>query len=395
MLLIAPLALSACTEPSAKAQAAPPAPPPEVAVMTVTPEPIPYERELPGRVTPTRIAEVRARVGGLVVKRTFEQGSRVTEGSVLYTIDPAPYRVELASAEAALDRAEANLVLTRQQAERLKALLSRQAASQAQYDVAVATQKQAEADVDAAKASRDRARLNLDYTNVRAPISGKIGRALLTEGALIDATGGGVLATIQQLDPIYVDITQSVGELNRLRRDLASGELASLDEAAAAVQLILDDGTPYGHPGKLLFSDVTTDPGTGQVTLRVQFPNPHDELLPGMYVRARLQQGVDVDAITLPQQAIQRTVDGKAEVWVVKADDKVMRQPVELGPVVGSSWLVRQGLKPGERVVVEGFQRINAGMQVRPTAAPTAARTRQASAQAAGNVSSAGSALIR
>jgi membrane fusion protein (multidrug efflux system) len=321
-----------------------------------------------------RIAEVRARVSGLVTKRTFQQGSKVQAGSILYTIDPALYRVELANAQATLARAEANLVLSKQQEERLKALVKREAASQAQYDIAVAGRKQAEADVAGAKAARDRAQLNLDYTNVRAPITGRIGRALLTEGTLLDTTTSGVLATIQQLDPIYVDITQSVGELNRLRQDLASGELDHTDKNAANVHLLMEDGALYPHPGRLLFSDVSTDPSTGQVTLRVEIANPQNMLLPGMYVRARLTQAVDADAIALPQQAIQRTNDGKAEVWVIKEGDTVALQPVEVGPVMDSKWVIRGGLQPGERVVVEGFQKISSGMQVRPVKLSSPAR---------------------
>ncbi|TDR93192.1 efflux RND transporter periplasmic adaptor subunit [Enterovirga rhinocerotis] len=356
--------LAACNETQSSVPA-PPALPPEVGFITAAEKPVAVVRELPGRVAPTRLAEVRARVTGLVTKRYFEQGSHVNQGDKLYQIDPAPFRAELASQDAEVARAEATLMLARQQAERFHTLLDRQAASKAQYENAYASMKQAEAALAGAKAAQSRARLNLDYATVRAPISGRIGRALLTEGALVDANSAQNLATIQQLDPIYVDITQSVGELRRLRRDLASGELSQIAPDVATVRLIHDDGTLYEHSGRLLFSEVTADPSTGQVTLRVEIPNPSGELFPGMYARARIEQAIDQDAIAVPQQAVQHDLDGQPQLYVVQDDDTVAARPVSLGDVVDGQWIVRDGVKSGDRVVVDGFQRISMGIKVK------------------------------
>jgi membrane fusion protein (multidrug efflux system) len=379
------LALAACDEPQAEQAAAPP---PQVRVISVQPSPRPYVRELPGRIAPTRVAEVRARVAGIVLERPFRQGADVKAGDVLYRIDPVRFEVELAAAEAALAKAEAVHQQAEQQAKRVERLASGQAASQAQYEVAIANFRQAQADVAARKAEVARAKLDLDYTQVRSPISGRIGRALVTEGALVGQGEATHLATVQQLDPVYADFTQSAGELQQLRRDLESGALEQLAPDAAKVQLMLDDETLYPYPGRLLFSDASVDPSTGQVTLRGEFPNPKGELLPGMYVRVQIVQGTDGDALAIPQQAIQRDDAGGSEVYVLRPDNRAVLKPVRAGRVVDEEWLVLEGLAPGDRVVVEGFQKFEPGDVVDPvpwhaprsdtTASTSAADTEQA-----------------
>lgn len=378
-------ALAACDEPQAEQAAAPP---PRVGVITVQPSPRPNIRELPGRIAPTRVAEVRARVAGIVLERPFRQGADVKAGDVLYRIDPVRFEVELAAAEAALAKAEAVHQQAEQQAKRVERLASGQAASQAQYEVAIANFRQAQADVAARKAEVARAKLDLDYTDVRSPISGRIGRALVTEGALVGQGEATHLATVQQLDPVYADFTQSAGELQQLRRDLESGALEQAAPDAAKVRLVLDDETLYPHPGRLLFSDASVDPSTGQVTLRGEFPNPKGELLPGMYVRVQIVQGTDGDALAVPQQAIQRDDAGSSEVYVVRTDNRAVLKPVRAGRVVAEEWLVLEGLAPGDRVVVEGFQKFEPGDVVDPvpwqaprsdtTASTSAADTEQA-----------------
>lgn len=363
LALLAP-ALAGCKESSATAE--PEAPPPEVGVVMVTPQARTIVRELPGRIAPTRIADVRPRVSGIVIARLFNQGSDVKEGDALYQIDPKPFEVELQAAQAALEKAKAALDLAIPQATRSAALARTQAISTAQNEIAVATVEQARAEVAAREADVARARLNLDYATVRAPISGRIGAARVSEGALVVQNDATNLATIQQLDPIYADFTQSASELNKLRRALASGELERIEPDATKVRLLLDDGTVYPYTGKLLFSEARVDASTGKVTLRGTFLNPDRELLSGMYVRVLLEQGVDSDAISVPEQAIQRNGGGGAEVFVVKDDNRVAVQPVRLGPVQGGQWLVLDGLKAGDRVVVDGFQKFAAGDTVTP-----------------------------
>lgn len=363
-LTLATLALVACKDPSAERSKD--AAPPEVGVVTVEAKPVTLTKELPGRIAPMRIAEVRPRVSGIVIERMFQQGSVVEAGTPLYRLDPAPFQVELDKARAALTKAEAVLYQASRQEDRLKNLLTGQATSQAQYELAVAAERQAEADVAAQKAALDQAQLNLNLATVRAPISGRIGRALVTEGALVNTSETSQLATIQQLDPIYADFTQSVSELYELKRDLAEGRLKRVSPEAARVRLVLDNGSTYKHSGRLLFSDVSVDPGTAKVTLRGEFPNPDADLLPGMYVRVQIEEAIDVDGIVLPAQAVQRTTAGTAAVYVVNDEGRAMLQPVRAARTLENGILIEEGLKPGWRVVVDGFQKFGPGSAVTP-----------------------------
>lgn len=368
-LLAAALALSACNrggnDPSAAAGAGAP-PPPAVGVVSVTPQRTPIVSELPGRVDSTRIAEVRARVPGVVLQRVFREGSDVKAGELLFRIDPAPLQADLDNAQAALQRAEAALYQARVQAERYEPLVKANAISKQEYDNAVAAQKLAQADVAAAQAAAQRARLNLGYATVTAPIAGRIGRALVTEGALVGQGEATPMARIQQLNPIYVDFTQPVSELARLRAAFEAGSVKQLSGKQARITVLLDDGTEYPQAGRLLFSDVSVDRTTGQVSLRAEFPNPRQLLLPGMYVRVRLEQGVNEQALRVPQQAVQRAADGGASVLVVGAGGQIEQRKVKTGSAFGDEWIVNEGLKPGETVVVEGFQKIRPGAPVQP-----------------------------
>ena len=366
LVAMAPL-LAACDEPNA-ATAAAQASEPDVSVVTVKPQPRAMVRELPGRIAPTRVSEVRPRVSGIVVERSFHQGSEVRAGDPLYRIDPRPFEVEVQSNEAALSRAKATLEQAALHARRIATLTSQRAAPEAENEKAVAALKQAEADVEGRKAEVARARLNLDYATIRAPIDGIVGAALVSEGALVVQNDTAGLATIQQLDPIYADFQQSVSELNQLRRAFESGDLDRIAPDAMKVRLVLDDGSIYSRAGKLLFSDARVDAHTGQVTLRGEFPNPKRELLPGMYVRVQIEQGIDTDAIAVPQQAIQRNGGGGSEVFVIRDDDRAVLQPVRTGSLQGGQWFVSEGLKAGDKVVVEGFQKFAAGDKVRPQA---------------------------
>ncbi|MFO7298537.1 MAG: efflux RND transporter periplasmic adaptor subunit [Pseudomonadota bacterium] len=353
--------LAACLPASAADPGATP-PPVTVSIITTEKQDLPILEELPGRIAPMRIAEVRPRVSGIVIERVFTQGSLVKEGDVLYRIDPEPFRVQVESAKATLRRAEAAQLRARQQADRQRELHKRNISSPQQLEEALAALAQADADVAAAQAGLRAAELNLHYTEVRAPISGRIGRALITEGALVDSSDK--LATIQQLDPVYADFTQSVNALRALRRAVREGLISSVSEDEMKVQLRFDDGTEYPYPGRLLFSEATVEATTGQVIMRGQFPNPDGDLLPGMYVRVVVEQGVQHDVIAVPQQAVQRDASGRSQVYVVKPDGTVELRTVRTGRVVGNNWVIEEGLAAGERVVVEGFQKIRPGVTV-------------------------------
>ena len=303
------------------------------------------------------MAQVRARAAGIVQKRLFREGADVKAGQALFAIDAGPYRAALDSAQANLARSQANLAQASAQAERYKPLVEANAISKQDYVNAVAAQKTAEADVAAGQAAVRTAQINLGYTSVTAPIGGRIGRALVTEGALVGQGEATQLATIQQIDPMYVNFTQSTTEVLGLRRALQAGRLQSAPGGAASVQIVLDDGSTYGKTGKLLFTDLTVDPTSGQVTLRAEVPNPDGLLLPGMYVRVRLQQAQLDNAILVPQQAVMRTAQGDT-VLVVGADSKPASRPIKIGSAQGSDWVVLDGLKPGEQVIVDGFQKM-------------------------------------
>jgi membrane fusion protein (multidrug efflux system) len=364
-LVLAALApwLAACDRPTAATS--PQGSEPDVSVVVVQPRSRSVVRELPGRIAPTRVAEVRPRVSGIIVERLFNQGSEVKAGDPLYRIDPRPFEVEVQSTEAAVARAKAVLEQATSHANRIATLYREKAAPEAKNEEAIAALRQAEADVAARKADVARARLNLDYATIRAPIDGVVGAANVSEGALVVQNETSSLATIQQLDPVYADFTQSVTELNHLRRAIDTGELDRIAPDAMKVRLVLDDGDRYPLPGKLLFSEAKVDAHTGQVTLRGEFPNPKRELLPGMYVRVQIEQGIDSDAIAVPQQAIQRNSGGGSEVFVVKDDGRVTIQPVKTGSLQDGQWFVTDGLKSGDKVVVEGFQKFTPGDKVK------------------------------
>ncbi|WP_332771854.1 efflux RND transporter periplasmic adaptor subunit [Pseudomonas sp. ESBL1] len=369
LLALLTLSLAGCDD-AAEQEAQ--TPPPQVRVETVQVQPLAISTELSGRILAPRTAEVRARVSGVVLKRVYREGSDVKQGDVLFLIDPAPFKADHDAARATLAKAEANLYQARLQEQRYRELVDDKAVSRQEYDNARAAFLQAGAVVAEAKAALERARLNLGYATVTAPISGRIGRALVTEGALVGQNETTPLATIQQLDPIHADVTQSTRELNTLRRAMRAGELQQVGEGQARATLIQDDGTAYPLPGKLLFSDISVDPSTNQITLRSEFPNPDLDLLPGSYVRVRLDQAVQPKGISVPQRAILRDSAGVPKVLVVDEQARISERQVVLGNAQGDRWIVTQGLAAGERVVIEGLQHVKAGDQVQVDTAPDA-----------------------
>ena len=368
------------------------APPPEVGVVVATPRAVGLTTELPGRLEASRVAQVRARAAGIVQKRLFVEGSDVKVGQALFQIDSSPYRAAAASAQAALARAQANLTQAAAQAERYKPLLEANAISKQDFVNAVAAQKAAEADVASGKAAVQVAQINLGYASVTSPISGRIGRALVTEGALVGQGEATPLAVVQQVNPMYVNFTQSTTEVLRLRKALDAGQLAKAPGAqAASVRVVLEDGSEYAQPGKLLFSDLTVDATSGQITLRAELPNAGGLLLPGMYVRVRIEQAQVSEGITLPQQAVTRTSQGDS-VMVVAPDGKVAPRPVKVGTAQGGQWVVLDGLKAGEQVMVDGFQKLRGPGPVKAVPwqpGASAPRNGGASVAAAGSAGSA------
>ncbi len=373
-MVAAALALAGC-KPAAP-QAPPKMPPQEVGVVNIAPRTVELITELPGRTTAYRVAEVRPQVSGVILKRLFTEGSEVKEGEQLYQIDPATYQATFESASAAVAKAEAAADIAHLMVERRKKLAATDVISKEAYDDVVASLKMADAGVAAAKATLETARIDLEYTKVMSPISGRIGRSSVTEGALVTARQPTALATVQQLDPIYVDITQSSTELLRLQREVAAGHIKTIDGGHATATLSFEDGSPYPHEGKIQFAEVSVDEDTASVTLRAVFPNPEAQLLPGMFVRAKVSEGVRENAILVPQKGVTRNPRGEPTALVVGPDKTVEQRVLKIDRSFGDQWLVNSGINPGDRVIIEGVQKTAPGREVTPVeiapAAPAA-----------------------
>ncbi len=400
LLCLACLALLAACGPGAAPPAGPPGggmPPAQVGVVTVNPGDWGLSTELPGRLEASRVAQVRARVAGIVQRQLFNEGSFVQAGQPLFEIDPSTYKASVDGALANLAKAEANALQANALADRYKPLVEAKAVSQQEWVAAQAAQKQAQADIGIATAALQSARINLNYASVTAPIAGSVGRALVTVGALVGQGEATPLALIQQTNPMFINFTQSAGEVMKLRKALESGQLKRAAGAqAASVRLVLEDGTEYAIPGRLLFSDLTVDAGTGQITLRAEIPNPSGALLPGLYVRVRLEQAVASNSIALPQQAVTRSPQGDT-VMVVDAQGKVAPRPVKIGGQRGNQWIVTSGLQAGEQVMVDGFQKLRGDAPVKavPWAPPGSVASAPAASGASGVPAPAASAASR
>ncbi|MBW2057381.1 MAG: efflux RND transporter periplasmic adaptor subunit [Deltaproteobacteria bacterium] len=367
MVLVALIGGLLLTDCNRRQQSPPPPRVPEVGIVTIKPQRVVLTTELPGRTSAFRVAEIRPQVSGLIQKRLFTEGSYVKAGQILYQIDPAEFQAALDNAKASLARAKASLPAIRLRVKRYRKLLAGKAVSKQDYDDAVAALKQARAEIEYWRAQLKTARIRLGYTKITAPISGWIGKSNVTEGAIVTAYQPTPLATIQQLDPIYVDVPQSTAELLSLKRGLEEGPIYSDGKTSLTVRLILEDGTPYPLEGTLRFRDVSVDPTTGSVILRMVFPNSKGVLLPKMFVRAVITEGVKEDAILVPQQGVNRTPKGLPYVLIVNKGGKVERRMLELDRAIGDKWLVTSGLAPGDRVIVEGLQFVRPGMPVKAT----------------------------
>lgn len=391
-LIVASLAalVAACDGAATPQQQAAP-PPPEVEVVAVTKQPVTLTQDLPGRLAATRTAQVRARIEGIVQKRLFKEGTDVKEGQVLFQIDPREMRAEVNANEATLARAKADVAQTTQTVERYRPLVEENAISKLEYDVAVARQKQAQADVASAQARLAQARLDLGYATVNAPISGRIGRELVTEGALVGRNEATHLATVEQIDPIYANFTQSSAELLNLRQAIEAGRLQAVGGQETPVTLILEDGSVYPQKGRLIFSDLAVDPTTGVVSLRSEFPNPDRHLLPGMFVKVRIAQAERRDALTVPIRAVQTIPQGQ-QVLTIGADNKVVPKAVKTGELKGGDWVITEGLTGEERVIVNGLQKAQPGAVVNPVALSDGAAPTQAQGAAAPASTAAGAA---
>ncbi|MHA7848090.1 multidrug efflux RND transporter periplasmic adaptor subunit SdeX [Serratia sp. D1N4] len=381
LMLSGSLVLTGCNDKETQQQGAQ-HPAPTVGVVTLKAEPLNITTDLPGRTAAYRIAEVRPQVSGIILKRNFTEGSDIKAGVSLYQIDPATYQASYDSAKGELAKAQAAAEIARLTVTRYKPLLGTNYVSKQDYDTAVSTQLQANAAVVAAKAAVEAARINLAYTKVTSPISGRAGISTVTEGALVSTGQVTAMTTVQQLDPMYVDVTQSSNDFLRLKQELADGTLQQ-ENGKAKVKLLLENGQEYAHEGTLEFSDVTVDQTTGSITIRAIFPNPNDALLPGMFVRARLDEGVRNEALLVPQQGITRNPRGEATALVVGADDKVELRTLTAAQAIGDKWLVTAGLKAGDRVIVTGLQKIRPGAQVKAQEADSqaAAQTQPESAK--------------